>query len=319
MKLDRESEPASLVIDVTYRCNARCRYCRWGDGRTAERADRPMRELCVDRGLLRSANIKRVVFSGGEPLLHGDLSRILGYYADAGVSERIVITNGLAASPARIQKCHAAGATGFAFSIDTADADIAAVVRGMSAHQHARILRHFEASAGYAATHGLEFTINCVLSSANCDPGAVRRLVSWASSAGASAIKFQPIFDDGYLGRNAPELQLRSACAGGLRAIGADAESWGIPTNPPAFFSDLATMLDGVALPGTACRLAGRSYVLLGAGLVICPWIPPLPIPTPGEIPRAIEKLGSILPSCSTGPHCFCLQPRDQRWFNEVG
>lgn len=30
---------ASLIVDVTTRCNARCPYCRWGDGRTGERSD----------------------------------------------------------------------------------------------------------------------------------------------------------------------------------------------------------------------------------------------------------------------------------------
>ncbi len=77
--------PASLIVDVTYRCNARCSYCRWGDGRTSERRDPAVADLCVAPELLRAASVWRVVLSGGEPLLHPQLADVLAHYTAADV------------------------------------------------------------------------------------------------------------------------------------------------------------------------------------------------------------------------------------------
>lgn len=307
-------QDASLIIDVTYRCNARCIYCRWGDGQTARRRDIATHDLCVDVSVLRAAHISRVVLSGGEPLLHAGLNDVLGHYARAGVLQRVVITNGLLATSARIASCRDHGATGFAFSIDSVDPVTALATRAMTPTQIHMVLTHLAGAGRYAREHRRELTVNCVLSAANCVVSRIRELAMRSAACGASAIKLQPVFDDGYLGVNAPALRLGPQHADEIRAMGEDAETWGIATNPPAFFDDLALVCEGSTLDGRSCGLGERIFVLQGGGLVVCPWVGSRPIDTALELPVAVRDFHSASATCGTGPHCFCLQPREHRW-----
>ena len=85
----------SLVIDVTYKCNAKCHYCRWGDTNTEGRVHQPDRYIFISKETLQNLNTQRIVFSGGEPLLRLDLEQIISYYKKSGVHSIVVITNGL--------------------------------------------------------------------------------------------------------------------------------------------------------------------------------------------------------------------------------
>lgn len=312
---------ATLVIDVTYRCNARCAYCRWGDGRTGEREHLPIRELCLDNELLRASGVDRVVLSGGEPLLHPGLGEVLDHYRRVRVRERVVITNGILATPRRVAQAHERGATGFAFSIDSVDPGIALAARGMTAPQLRLCLAHLRTTGRQAGELGLELTVNTVLSAANCELPAIWDLVDVAARAGATAIKFQPVFDDGYLGKAAPGLRLGPRHSAAVRAIGSDAALWPIATNSPAFFSDLARVCEGGRLDGAACGLGERTVVLQRGGLVVCPWIGARPGVGTSDLPRMRADFQSATTHCGTGPHCFCLQPSGHRWRfrNAVG
>ena len=306
--------PASLIVDVTYRCNARCSYCRWGDGRTSERHDTAVVDLCAASGLLRAAGVGRVVLSGGEPLLHPQLTDVLTHYRGAGVPERVVITNGLTATRARVESCRRAGATGFAFSIDAVSEEAAFAARAMSPAQIERALAHLADAGGRARDEGLEITVNCVLSAANCSVELARELALRAAACGASAIKFQPVFDDGYLGSNAPGLRLGRQHATAVRAIAADAPTWGLATNPGSFFADLAEVCEGRALDGASCGLGERTFVLQAGGIVVCPWIGARPAGAIDELPTVLRDFRAATATCGTGAHCFCLQPRDHAW-----
>ncbi len=101
----------TLVVDVTYRCNSPCAYCRWGSSHTERRADRNLEEVMVPHESLRALGTRRVVLSGGEPLLFPDLAQVLAYYS-AVVPERVVISNGLLLDSGLREKLLAAGATG---------------------------------------------------------------------------------------------------------------------------------------------------------------------------------------------------------------
>ncbi|HYE62549.1 MAG TPA: radical SAM protein [Phycisphaerales bacterium] len=309
----------TLVVDITYRCNARCRYCRWGDGRTGERRDRPTLECCADEAIIRRAGVDRVVFSGGEPLLNRQLNRIVAHYVDCGVSDRIVITNGLIASAERLEACRQAGATGFAFSIDGADEASMMRARAMSREQMERIFDNLTTAAALAQAHGLELTVNCVLSAANCSLTHVQRLVQRCEDAGAAGVKFQPVFDDGYMGVNAPDLRLRPEHAPVIRAIERDSARWKIKTNSPRFFADIARCCEGEALDGRSCGLEGRTLVLQDGGLVICPWVSSRARQRPTELVQLRVEFRDVRESCDTGAHCFCLQPHEQAWMFRNG
>lgn len=305
---------AKLVIDVTYRCNARCRYCRWGDGNSSSRTDRSAAELCVDPTMLRAASIERVVLSGGEPMLHSGLAVILQHYRSAQIPQVVVITNGLVATSSRLETCCSNGATGFAFSIDSSPDTDATCARAMTCSQHKRIFRNLRDAGSLAKSHGIELTVNCVLSAANCTLGSIQRLAHNCAGCGASEIKFQPVFDDGYLGDNAPELALGPEHADTIRAIGHDTSRWAIATNPIHFFENVASVCEGRILDGRSCSLDNNTLVLQNGGVVICPWISSNPAMTAADLPRLSSEFREAKQSCTTGPQCFCLQPRNQTW-----
>lgn len=305
---------ATLVVDVTYRCNARCRYCRWGDGKTGSRNDRPASELCADPAILEAANIGRVVLSGGEPLLHSEIDSVLQHYRSLQIQELVVITNGLVATLARLDARCTAGATGFAFSIDSCPDNDDPCARAMTRAQQERIFKNLRDARSLVDDRGIELTINCVLSAANCSLDAIERLVHCCVECGVSEIKFQPVFDDGYLGLNAPGLALGPEHSAVIRKIGLAASRWMIATNPPQFFDEVASVCEGHVLDGCSCSLDGSSLVLQSGGVVICTWISSTPARTAADLPRLSRDFRQARESCSTGLQCFCLQPRTQTW-----
>jgi len=91
----RAVPPRQLVIDVTYRCNARCVMCSiWKAERkpelTLEQFDHILSEPLF-------CGIERLMISGGEPTLREDLPRLIGVCINRMPSLRTLsmITNGL--------------------------------------------------------------------------------------------------------------------------------------------------------------------------------------------------------------------------------
>ena len=72
----------TLIIDVTYQCNSRCIYCQWSLSNNIERIEPNIEHLMISSELLRSLKVKRVVFSGGEPILSKHIGELIRYYTD---------------------------------------------------------------------------------------------------------------------------------------------------------------------------------------------------------------------------------------------
>lgn len=72
--------PVYLRLSVTDRCNLRCRYCRPGRASRSESSPDPASDkelLALVRFLHRVASIYKVRLTGGEPLLHPELDRLV--------------------------------------------------------------------------------------------------------------------------------------------------------------------------------------------------------------------------------------------------
>ncbi len=98
---DYYSAPLSVLWDITYRCNMRCRHCLIEDEFSAtemslDEVERVMREL-------RRMKVFNITFSGGEPLLRGDLLDILGIASKLNFGIRLS-TNGLLLSDNLLEK-----------------------------------------------------------------------------------------------------------------------------------------------------------------------------------------------------------------------
>jgi pyruvate-formate lyase-activating enzyme len=306
----------TLVVDVTYRCNSPCRYCQWGSP-ALRKPDRAVTEACVPATTLLALGVERVVFSGGEPALHPGFETILEYYA-AHISERVVITNGLLMNKRKRERLLTAGATAFTFSVDSVDERRYEANRGLPSRSLAKILKNlFDASLQRHFGLG----INAVVTSATASAANVHQLLSYAADLGLDFVRFQPVFDDGYVGMNAPHLQLGPSNAEGLEAI-YDLVGAGTPvlTNIPAFWRDLASLARGEQLPGSACGLGDATALLVHDRLVRCYKVASADVgfvaqPAPLDALLSVQALDLVKPSCSVDAQCFCMQSMEHKWI----
>lgn len=311
-----------MVIDVTYRCNATCGYCQWGvpGARGREVTD----DLRVPGQTLSALGIKRVVFSGGEPLLRPDLEQIAAYYRSAGIDSVVVISNGLRLFPSRLESLLNAGVTGVSASLDGVTPEVARAARGMTGWQHKKIMCNIGAALEFRRQMRMpfEFVVNTVLSKANLKSEHMAALVDFCNQHNADWLKFNPVFDDGYLGANAPWLNFSRDDAKTIRELGAMiAARASVKTNSLEFWRTVAEVVGGdKRLKGSSCGL-DKGQVLLARGeLKFCAWIKS---PIYGRAGEVISKKQSQLAkskfrraraACQTGAWCFCLQDIGHRW-----
>lgn len=317
--LEKISLP-SVVVDITYQCNARCSYCRWGDGKTAERAHRGMDDILIRSETLKNLGIKRVVLSGGEPRLHPEIDVILGHYADL-VDDVIVITNGYGLGSQEVRELLHAGATGVTISLDSVDAQESFQTRLTPPRMHGKILDDIKKIS--TTVPGFEFGINATISHVTSNWTTVARLLEFGKATGLDFIKFQPIFDDGHASDNAPGLLLTEADAAGLLDISERLASMNeaLPlTNPPGFWRDVAAMCSGRSLSGGACGLGKHQSISTDGGLRMCYWVEESSYgaisdgTSRGNMLRVQNRFDTLKRKCEVDFHCFCTQRIDHVW-----
>lgn len=311
----------SLVIDVTYRCNAKCLYCQWTSKKSAENLDQSDTNIFIPKTTLKSLGTERIVFSGGESLLRKDLEDIISYYSNLHFESIIVITNGLVLTPNRLDRLINSGLSGITFSLDGISEEIAFNSRGFTKEQHYKILENLNEVLAYKRSNGFELGINTVVSRANLDIEAMCQLIQFCNDSNIDWIKFNPIFDDGYVGDNAPWLKLREQDSKLIGQIGNEIiQNTKIKTNPIEFWESLASLLEGKKLLGSSCGLDKRQAIAIRGKIKFCFWIddPIYGLTTslldPTEVENTQEKFSIAKKKCKTGMHCFCLQKFEQKW-----
>lgn len=127
----RRGRPAvtSAYLHVTQRCNLRCRFCYSEDEGRNVLADPSIDELRSAIDLLAGLGARRLVISGGEPFLRCDLADVAALARGAGVTEVVVLTNGLLVTADRAREvAEFVGCVGIAF--DGCSAGSVAHLRG---------------------------------------------------------------------------------------------------------------------------------------------------------------------------------------------
>jgi len=306
----------SIVIDVTYNCNAKCHYCKWGSNKTPGRINQPDNFVLIPKSTLQHLKTDRVVLSGGEPLLRQDLEEIVAYYRQTGVKSIVAITNGFLLTEHRLRSLVSAGLTGLAFSIDSFDQITALETRAYNEQQIDKIKSNFGIACSLKMELQLEIGINVVISSANIQNNQLEKLVGFANDFPLDWIKFQPIFDDGYVGLNAKHLLLHSAHSELIRAVGRNICSQSkIDTNTLNFWESLADVLSGKKLLGSSCGLDTRQAIVQNGSVKICHWIdfPTYDI-TRQPITETQKQFASVKAFCKTETYCYCLQNLSHNW-----
>jgi len=306
----------SLVIDVTYNCNAKCVYCKWGHNATKRRTNQSDNYIFITKKYLQHLNIERIVFSGGEPLLRKDLNSIISYYKEHNVKSIIVITNGILLNEKMLKRIVNAGVTGITFSIDSFDNKTAFETRAYTNSQINKIKSNFIKVASLKQKYNLELGINTVISSANIQNNQLEKLIEYVNNFPIDWIKFQPIFEDNFVKKNASHLLLSSKYSKLVRETGKRIlDISKMETNNINFWNSLSDILSGKKLDGATCGLDTRQAIAQNGKIKICSWInfPTYEI-TNEPIKKTQQKFLKVKQKCKTGTHCFCLQNLKQTW-----
>jgi len=174
------SRPYALVAELTYRCPLSCAYCsnplELGDASTeldTATWGRVFREA-AELGVLQ------VNLTGGEPLARSDLEALV---AEARASELYVnlITSGIPADAARLERLKLSGLDSLQLSVQDTDAAGAAWIAGRDANDSK--LR----TAATARSLGLPLTLNVVLHRGNI--ARVPAFVALAEELGATRLE----------------------------------------------------------------------------------------------------------------------------------
>ena len=315
LEVDRE---VTTVVDVTYLCNATCSYCQWGNSDTPGRLHKALTDILIPKETLTSLGTERIVISGGEPRLHPQLAQILNHYA-ALVRDVVVISNGYGLNAEEVSRIVDAGATGITVSLDSVNQEEAYQTRMTPPLLHKQILSNLRQMP---SPRRYELGINAVVSHRTANWDTVGGLLTFASEINADFVKFQPVFDDGYVSKNAPHLKLSESDVPNLLEIRGRIEQsrYRLRTNPPEFWRDVASLAAGNVLPAEACSLGPRHSISIQGKLKICYWVGSSTLGastsalSDDDVRSGREKFEGDKLRCKVGFHCFCTQNLSHEW-----
>jgi len=115
------------LLKITDRCDLRCAHCFVSA--TPDGADMSVSMLEAAISRLQQARVTNITVTGGEPLVHPDLSRILELLVDGGF-EVTVCTNGVTLADDLIERALTLGHISFNVSVDGITADSHGRFRG---------------------------------------------------------------------------------------------------------------------------------------------------------------------------------------------
>ena len=110
----------NCIWELTYRCNAECRFCLYWRKPTDPSEELQFLEITEGLDNLFQSGIRLINFSGGEPLLREDLEDIIYYAAKKRIWTSIV-TNGSLLDQSRIKELKRSGLDNLFISLDFFD------------------------------------------------------------------------------------------------------------------------------------------------------------------------------------------------------
>jgi radical SAM protein with 4Fe4S-binding SPASM domain len=321
-----ERIPNRLYIDLTTRCNQRCRHCSIAAGRETS-------ALLQDgeiAGLLSEAagmGITRIVFSGGEPMLRPGLRELVEHAAGLGQSVTILTNGTLLDAPAA--RLLARYGVSVKISLDGATAATHDALRGRGAFAGA--MRGFRTlqllppelrSAHFTVHRRNVIELPCV--PAVLERAGVRNLVvSTVKPAGRAAINRELLIPPAMIPyvyrriellKRDPRVEIREFSSKGWTGFGCPAvcDKFGIAADGSA---TTCVFLGNDYLGGNVREeplaalwrryLSGEPAFAANPTCAACPW---LPVTGGGCRARALHFTGDI-----NGPDPYCCAMREHR------
>src|SRR5438552_5086840 len=190
--------PYALLAEITYRCPLHCPYCSnpvsaslceaprrpQGDGYSQTHAQ-AKRELTTDewRRVIREAavlGILQIGFSGGEPLVRGDLADLVRAAREANLYTNL-ITSGIGLDDDRVGALHDAGLDSVQLSFQSDETGLAYEIAGARAHQ-----RKLNVAAKIRA-EGIPLSLNFVIHRRNID--RLPQMIELTEALGAERVE----------------------------------------------------------------------------------------------------------------------------------
>ncbi|HUT78202.1 MAG TPA: radical SAM protein [Polyangia bacterium] len=184
--------PEKCVFEATLACNMSCRHCGSGAGRP-RRDELGTGEVRSLFGQLAALGCRKLVISGGEPLLRPDWAGLVEAGARAGIRTGL-FTNGILFDAQAARAARDAGAAAMGFSVDGIG-DTHDRVRSRPGH-----FREIAAAMEAAATAGLPFSVVTHVNRVNIDE--LERIEGLLRDRGAFAWQLQPAIEMGNLRHN---------------------------------------------------------------------------------------------------------------------
>lgn len=178
----RTDKPEMVGWEITRRCNLACAHCY--TAASAHARDEMTTAECVALiGDLARLGAEVIGWTGGEPLLRGDLEDLVAAARAAGLDSGVT-TNGILLDAARAASLRDAGMTFVQVSLDGSTAERNAVMRGATAEEYDRILDGIRV----AREAGLRVNMAMVLGEETLDDAP--RYLELARSLEVPAVRF---------------------------------------------------------------------------------------------------------------------------------
>jgi len=174
--------PLTVMISVTGRCQCDCAHCS-ASGQPAGGPELLAGEIKKIIDDARAMGSPKIGFTGGEPLLRGDIAELTAYASGLGLSVSID-TNGLLLDERTARGLKAAGVSNINVSLDSADA---------RRHDRLRVSPGCFEAAVKAVRNCAALGVPCVVSTYLTDKavaeGRLAALIRLARASGASGVR----------------------------------------------------------------------------------------------------------------------------------
>lgn len=186
------SAPASVDFFITSRCNLRCLHC-FANKEEQQTADYPLKDVESVLCQLERMGVLEVRITGGEPLLHADINRILLLLGQKKF-RRIILTNGTLLTEEIVLMLKESGVTP-TVSLDDSIPKEHNLFRGVKG-AHERTVEGLK----LLKKHRVEYGINCCLNKRNIQ--RYQDIIDLASKYGASRIAILDLKPTGRMSKN---------------------------------------------------------------------------------------------------------------------